>query len=162
MTETTTQVERVARAMARHNHPGGSERDIDEMWEGWTGEATAAINAMSEPTMAMLNAAVDATEAGAGMSWVNRSPQKLFQVGYQAMLANALAPQPHTAPIPHEQGRDEVERLREALRPFANRADKIDGKWLDHETHWSPAYGSTEITIGDLRRARAALSPPLS
>lgn len=162
MTE-TTQVERVARAMARHNHPGGSERDIDEMWEGWTGEATAAINAMSEPTMAMLNAAVDATEAGAGMSWVNRSPQKLFQVGYQAMLANALAPQPHTAPIPHEQGRDEVERLREALEPFAEYADWVDS--CEQHPDGCPdnaLAGETSFTVGDLRRARAALSPPLS
>lgn len=50
-----------------------------------------------------------------------------------------------------------VEALEAGLEPFAVRAGKLDGKWLDHETHWSPAYGSTEITIGDLRRARLLL-----
>ena len=48
---------------------------------------------------------------------------------------------------------DRIEKLEAALRPFAERAGKLDGKWLDHETHWSPAYGSSEITIGDLRNA---------
>lgn len=48
--------------------------------------ATAAIQAMREPTMDMLNSAVDATGAGSGMSWANRSPQKLFDVGYKAMI----------------------------------------------------------------------------
>lgn len=82
-------VEKMARAMARANYPGGSNRDIDEMWEGWVPEAKACLTALSEPTPAMLNAAVDATEAGSGMSWVNRSPQKMFEQGWQAMLAAA-------------------------------------------------------------------------
>ena len=47
-----------------------------------------------EPTDEMPNAAVDATGAGIGMSWVNRSPQKIFRVGYKAMLS--AAPQPPT------------------------------------------------------------------
>ena len=155
MTETTTQVERVARAMCnqylKRLFDNETNRDavVEYEWHDWEGEATAAINAMSEPTMAMLNAAVDATEAGAGMSWVNRSPQKLFQVGYQAMLANALAPQPHTAPIPHEQGRDEVERLREALRYYAD----------EHKNPNEGPWGANSDDFGD--RARAALSPPL-
>lgn len=39
------------------------------------------------------------------------------------------------------------------IEPFAKRAGKLDGLWADHETGWSPAYGSTVITIGDLRAA---------
>lgn len=54
--------------------------------------------------------------------------------------------------------REENKRMREALKPFADRAGKLDGKWLDHETHWSPAYGSTAITIADLRRAYTVLA----
>jgi len=50
-------VEKLARAMARANYPGGSERDIDEMWEGWTEEAEACLTALSEPTPAMYDAA---------------------------------------------------------------------------------------------------------
>lgn len=53
--------------------------------------------------------------------------------------------------------RAEVERLREALEPFANRAGKLDGLWDENDTRWSPAYGDTVITVGDLRRARKAL-----
>lgn len=82
-------IEKIARAIARANYPSGSERDIDEIWEGWTEVAGAVLTALSEPTPAMLNEAVDATEAGSGMSWVNRSPQKLFEQGYRAMLAAA-------------------------------------------------------------------------
>lgn len=50
-----------------------------------------------------------------------------------------------------------IAALEAALKPFAARAEKLDGKWLNHETHWSPAYGSTAITIGDLRHASATL-----
>lgn len=46
-------IERVARAIAKHNYPGASDADIDEMWEGWAEDATAAIQAMREPTEAM-------------------------------------------------------------------------------------------------------------
>ncbi len=49
--------ERVARAIAGANYPGASESDIDEMWEGFSLEAEAAIKAMREPTDAMLDAA---------------------------------------------------------------------------------------------------------
>lgn len=47
------------------------------------------VKRLREPTMQMLNAAVDATGAGAGMSWVNRSPQRLFQDAHRAMIAAA-------------------------------------------------------------------------
>lgn len=47
-------VKRVARAMAKRNWPGASERDIDEMWEGWKEEAIAALTAMREPSQAMI------------------------------------------------------------------------------------------------------------
>ena len=45
-----------------------------------------------EPAVEMLNAAVDATGAGSGMSWNGMSPQSLFERGYRAMLAAAPAP----------------------------------------------------------------------
>ncbi len=45
-----------------------------------------------EPTRDMLNAAVDATGAGSGMSWANRSPQTLFEQGYKGMIAAAPTP----------------------------------------------------------------------
>lgn len=60
----------------------------------------------------------------------------------RAMSLRVSAPQPHTAPIPHEQGRDEVERLREALQCCAD----------------APLSGWTIAQAV----ARAALSPPLS
>ena len=58
---------------------------------GFTPEELAklAIAAMREPTEAMANAAVDATDAGSDMSWANRSPQQLFRDGYSAMIAAA-------------------------------------------------------------------------
>ncbi|OHD05727.1 MAG: hypothetical protein A2095_04190 [Sphingomonadales bacterium GWF1_63_6] len=50
-------IERVARALARRNYPGASDADIDEMWEGWADDATAAIQAMREPTKQMMDTA---------------------------------------------------------------------------------------------------------
>ena len=55
--------------------------------------------------------------------------------------------------------RESEERLREALRPFAEAADiKLCGEWADHEY-----FGQTDVgfalTFGDLRRAREALAP---
>lgn len=57
-------------------------------------------------TREMLNAAVDATGAGYGMSWVNRSPQTLFEQGWYAMLAAARA---HPAPL--QSGLPSVEEM---------------------------------------------------
>ena len=57
------------------------------------GEFIAALDAEGrvivpkEPTQGMLNAAVDATDMGAGMSWRNRSPQKVAADIYRAMIA---------------------------------------------------------------------------
>jgi len=50
-------------------------------------------------------------------------------------------------------------KLREALEPFAKAADiKLCGEWRDDER-----FGQTDVsfhlTFGDLRKARAALSP---
>lgn len=50
-----------------------------------------------------------------------------------------------------------VAKLRETLKPFARRASQLNGLWKNHETHWSPEYGSTGITIGDLRAAMKAM-----
>lgn len=52
-------IERVARAMAKRNHPSASDRDIDDMWEGWSADAYAAIKAMREPTEAMVSSGGD-------------------------------------------------------------------------------------------------------
>ncbi len=48
--------ERVARAIAGANYPGASQSDIDEMWEGFSLEAEAAIKAMREPDIKMIAA----------------------------------------------------------------------------------------------------------
>lgn len=85
-------IEKVARAICRDFHKGklsGGDLDneVHNAWDLWTGEAAAAIKAMMEPDMTMLNAAVDATGAGSDMSWANRSPQSLFETGYRAMIA---------------------------------------------------------------------------
>ena len=82
---------------------------------------------------------------------------------YRNIVPLYSAPQPHTAPMPHEQGRDEVERLREALEPFAEYADWVDS--CEQHPDGCPdnaLAGETSFTVGDLRRARAALSSPLS
>lgn len=89
-------VERMAKA---HFEERGFALPTDATWEqiGAIRQVTliakmrAAIEAMREPMMKQLNAAVDATGAGAGMSWVNRSPQKLFAEAWSAMLSAALA-----------------------------------------------------------------------
>lgn len=59
---------------------------------------TDKVNVPREPTPAMLNAAVDATGAGSGMSWKNLSPQSLFELGYRAMLAAAPKDEPVSDP----------------------------------------------------------------
>ena len=50
-----------------------------------------------------------------------------------------------------------VKTLEAAMKPFAKFADQFDsGAWQDHEDHWChPKVGPT---VGDLRRARAALA----
>ena len=48
-------IEIVARAICRRNYPRFSGADIDEMWDGWKEDATAAIKAMREPTPAMID-----------------------------------------------------------------------------------------------------------
>lgn len=54
-----------------------------------------------------------------------------------------------------EEAADEIERLREALRPFAERAAAYDPpQGDDNEPAWCH---STRPTIGDLRRARAVV-----
>lgn len=60
--------------------------------------------------------------------------------------------------------RAEVGRLKEALEPFAKAADCFDGWPIKNPEEWF-AYSGTQtatvqtgaITVGDLRRARAAL-----
>lgn len=56
-----------------------------------------------------------------------------------------------------EEAADEIERLREALKPFGELGSKIDSSFLDHwgQVEYRPSLHS--ITIGHLRRASAAL-----
>ncbi len=48
-------------------------------------------------------------------------------------------------------------RMREALKPFALYARFLDNSWKDTDDHWQPA-ANFGLTVGDLRRARAALN----
>lgn len=50
----------------------------------------------------------------------------------------------------------ELERMREALEPFALASATLSSRWEDHETHWQDAlpFG---ISAGQLRAARQAL-----
>lgn len=41
-------LEAVARALAKRNYPSFTDADIDEMWEGYTGDAQAAIRALAD------------------------------------------------------------------------------------------------------------------
>lgn len=55
-----------------------------------------------------------------------------------------------------------VERLREALKPFADALGEVaefDPRWSDTDTIEHDGFPEF-ITVGDLRRARAALSLP--
>ena len=59
-----------------------------------------------------------------------------------------------------EQKNARIADLEAALEPFAASAethfDYEGSKWKDYETHWS---GNAHLSVGDLRRARAALAP---
>lgn len=65
---------------------------------------------------------------------------------------------------------EEVARLREALEPLAKAADEHDAEKLRnghvHDYDYSPddepltVHGSGSLTVGDARRARAALKEP--
>jgi hypothetical protein len=52
--------------------------------------------------------------------------------------------------------RSRIAELEAALKPFAKRAELLEPDWRDHESHWHPSVGSP-VTVGDLRRAAAAL-----
>lgn len=88
-------IERVALAILNSDRtaagltPAKSRDEIPDS-DGYVRNAIAVINEMRVPTMTMLNAAVDATGAGSDMSWANRSPQRLFETGHQAMIDAAL------------------------------------------------------------------------
>jgi len=73
-------VEKMARAMARANYPGFSERDIDEIWEGWAMEAEACLTALSEPSEEMIAAALETNSRFGKSAMANI---------WQAMLAAA-------------------------------------------------------------------------
>ena len=82
-------IETVARGLARRNYPGASDADINEMWDGWKGDASAAIAAMRAPTPAMIDRFVSralcVSISGEG-GW---SDYALHQ--WQAMIDAALA-----------------------------------------------------------------------
>ena len=58
----------------------------------------------------------------------------------------------------------EMDRLEEALRPFAKLADAFDGDAIDYPAPdtaslgFDYAHNKTQFTVAELRRARAALS----
>lgn len=63
-----------------------------------------------------------------------------------------------------EDAADEIARLRAALEPFAKAADGFDKQRIKNPEEWFAYGGVTSstgtvgaITVGDLRRARAAL-----
>lgn len=58
----------------------------------------------------------------------------------------------------------EIERLREALKPFADYCDELNG-FLDNHNQPLPddsGPGWVYVKVGDFRRARAALTPKLN
>ena len=121
MTETTTQVERLARAMS---------------------DAEPVAWKCQERTMGAWH-----------IRYVDERPTG---ERYRNIVPLYAAPQPHTAPIPHEQGRDEVERLREALAWYGEQAR------LARLIHSEGDAGRHALAGDGGSRARAALSPPLS
>lgn len=161
MTETTTQVERVALAIE-----GVIEENNDLMTDwyeggGWKNirelagkSATAAIKAMSdaEPVAWMYE-----REDGSRdllLDCNGEYARRLLELGATETPLYA-APQPHTAPIPNEQGRDEVERLIGALaRQCDNMAFVLNKATLPDQ--WYCKFSN------ELGEDRAALSPPLS
>lgn len=87
-----------SRWIAKRGMSGGRYRDVNEPFQDDYREmATAAIKAMSDPTEAMTEAGEDVISYNADDIIRNRA-----DIVWQAMIAAALAPQPHTAPIPHE------------------------------------------------------------
>lgn len=52
----------------------------------------------------------------------------------------------------------ELDRAREALKPFALAMATLSSRWLDYETSWQEAL-PRPITVRELRQARQALSP---
>lgn len=62
----------------------------------------------------------------------------------------------------HREAAAEIKRLRAALAPFAKAADvKLCGEWRDDQ-HFGQTDVTFHLTFGDLRRARAALSPAVA
>ena len=93
----TDHVELIARQLVLGSDPDGFiTGTTDPVWTVYKPEAKRILAALadagrvivpSEPTQGMRNAAVDATDMGAGMSWRNRSPQKVAAAAYRAMIA---------------------------------------------------------------------------
>jgi len=71
---------------------------------------------------------------------------------------------PTTSPEPNcsksSSGSPEPDAVREALRPFADLADRLSDKHRDSRPLFFALDQPTEITVGDIRRAAAALSRP--
>lgn len=89
-------IERVARAICRTTFEDidgpDLEAEVDRCWYVWEGAARAAIEAMRQPTMAMVHAGEWAQEAdwcgGDALGW------KQIPVTFTAMIDAALKPQP--------------------------------------------------------------------
>lgn len=191
MTETTTQVERVARAIYEEDDPWHKAWPWPDLNENqgspdqYRRIATAAIKAMSDAEPVALREALgtimdrmealedEASDAlttelsvqAAGFMRGQKSTAKSLRSHLHDMTRQSLvhaAPQTHTAPIPREvapQGRDEVERLREALRAFVDGATHTMVFLTSREKMHSCGV---DLYREDVERARAALSSPLS
>jgi len=77
---TAEALSRPSRMAASSDHIADAGKMVAASSEGW-------VLVPAEATVEMMNAAVDRTGAGSGMSWVNRSPQRMFETAFRAMLA---------------------------------------------------------------------------
>lgn len=118
--------------------------------------AISANTKLLDEELAAQDALKAAKSALDGLTSVNE------ELEHRLMLAKAFGEEEAGAhnEASAEVGRlmEENKRMRDALKPFADRAGKLDGYWLDHDTCWSPRYGGTAVTIADLRRAYATLA----
>lgn len=127
---------------------------VREMWAA-SGDAIAQVGQVHHDRIselsytAMLSASPYLTAWGDVRKYVEGLEREA------AMLRRLLSKQTET----YRSRTTELEKLvadaARVIEPFAKRAGKLDGIWNDHETQWSPADGSTEITIGNLRAASA-------
>jgi hypothetical protein len=120
-----------------------------------------ALEAQVKISNELIEKGVDAVQAGADrIKELETDIEKLkdpIAVFYSMMAGTIAIPSWTHCEHLHQGMSQAIERrllrLEVALEPFARAADKIS-HWQDHESHWTGAYAG--LTVGDLRRARAA------